>query len=278
MSSTQDSQEPGIRAILDAFANATPTMVPERALSEAHDCREAITPHLQRAVIQMHDLSALGRLQAEGDWRLHSFALHLLAAWRVPGTYDLILKSLTLDDRYDSRWLMGEATSDWPHLLLTTFDGDVERLFGIVWRDDPPWNSDLILCCLGVLTGAHHHRPGDRAAIEAGFEKTLATCEDELIRDSLMTRIAKLKIHSLMPQVWRVIDSPPNQPHPYRLDIEKALQEPWTVDFSDPGSEPNPIVRPREDLLAIICGWWYFQEPDEFVPESPLERKMWERE
>ena len=64
--------------------------------------------------------------------------LHLLAAWRVPGTYERVLQGLMLEDHYDSIWLMGCAFRDWPHLLVTTFDGDAPRLMTILSQEDQP--------------------------------------------------------------------------------------------------------------------------------------------
>jgi hypothetical protein len=278
MSATPPSPDAKIDEILYTFSNAVEHIVPEQALADAHECREAITPHLVQAVTQAHALSAAGRLQAEGDWRLPCFALHLLAAWRVPGTYDLILKSLMLADRYDSRWLMSDAFDDWPHLLLTTFDGDVDRLLDIVSQEDPPWNSDLRQCCLSVLSGAHHHGLGDRAAIEAGFERVLDTCCDDLIVDSVMFHIAELKLMKLVPKVWQTLESRPEESPFGRLDVEGALESEWTVDFTDLNAGPNPITRPREELLDLIRSWHYFQAPLNYSRRDPMLRVLWEHE
>lgn len=261
MSSTPHSQEAKVNAILDAFANAAAHIVPVQALADAHDHQQALIPHLQQAVAQAHALSAAGRLQAEGDWRLPSFALHLLAAWRVPGTYDLLWQSLMLDDRYDSRWLMSDAYIEWPHLLITTFDGDVDRLFRILWQNDPPWNSDLCLCSTMVLASAHQHHLGDRAAIEVGFAKTLDTCDDEMVLGTLMIFIARLNLAPLLPRLWQVLKTQRGKRAMTRLDVEAALDSLWEEGFSDASSAPNPILRPREDLLAIIRGWQYFKPP-----------------
>ncbi|MFN0078831.1 MAG: hypothetical protein ACKVY0_20410 [Prosthecobacter sp.] len=261
MSSTPHSQEAQVNAILDAFANAAEHIVPAQALADAHDHQQALIPHLQQAVAQAHALSAAGRLQAEGDWRLPSFALHLLAAWRVPGTYDLLWKSLMLDDRYDSRWLMSDAYMEWPHLLITTFDGDVGRLFRILWQNDPPWNSDLRDCCTMVLASAHHHHLGDRVAIEAGFAKMLDTCDDEMVLGTLMLFIARLKLAPLLPRLWQVLKTRRGRQAMSRLDVEEALASPWREGFAVSNPTPNPINHPREDLLAIIRGWQYFKPP-----------------
>lgn len=261
MSHASQHLEAKIEAILAAFANAAEHIVPEQALTDAYDHQQALIPHLQQAVAQAHALSAVGRLQAEGDWRLPAFALHLLAAWRVPGTYDLLWQSLMLDDRYDSRWLMSDAYLEWPHLLITTFDGDVDRLFRILWQNDPPWNSDLRQCCIMVLASAHHHHLGDRAVIEAGFAKMLDTCDDEMVLGTLMIFIARLKLAPLLPKLWQMLKTQRGQRAMTRQDVEEALASPWRAGFSDSSSHPNPIICPQEDLLAIIRGWYYFRPP-----------------
>lgn len=261
MPATPHSHQWDVNTILDALANAAKHIVPEQALTAAHDQSQALIPHLQQAVEQAYALSAVGRLQAEGDWRLYSFALHLLAAWRVPGTYDLILKGLMLDDRYDSRWLMSDAYIEWPHLLITTFDGDVDRLFRILWKNKPRWNCDLCQCCVMILAGAYHYSLGDRAAIQAGFERTLDTEKDAMILGTLMMFIARLNLEPLLPKLWQVLKTQRGKQAMSKEEVEEALGEVWRQNFNDSSSHPNPIIRPRQDLLTIISDWYYFKPP-----------------
>lgn len=260
--------EAKVEAILDALANAPPHIVPVQTLEEAHDHREALIPHFQQAVAQAHALSAGGRLQAEGDWRLPCFALHFLAAWRVPGSYELIWKSLMLDDRYDSRWLMCDAYNDWPHLLITTFDGDVARLLRILQKEDPPWNSDLRTCIILLLGGLYHHRLGDRAVIEAGLDEVLDTCDDDLIVDTIADCIARAKMKRLLPRLHEMIQAGVVS----ELDVRAELEAPWQEGFKDFATCPNPIVNPRQDLADIISTWHHFRPP--FNP-SPQMEKSW---
>lgn len=261
MSNASHLHERKIEAILDALANAPGHIVPEQVLEAAHDHRESLIPHLQQAVVQAHALSASSRLQAEGDWRLPCFALHLLAAWRVPGTYDLILKSLMLDDRYDSRWLMGEAYIEWPHLLITTFDGDVGRLFCIVGKENPSWSNDLHTCCVLVLAAAYHHRLGDRAAIQAGFDQMLDFCQDPMLLGTVLLCIARARMAPLLPKLSRIMKTKRGKRGISQVDIDDQLENPWEKSFIDASSHPNPILQPRQDLLAIIRDWQYFQPP-----------------
>lgn len=264
-----------MEAILDALGNAPPHILPTQTLQEAHDHREALIPLFQQAVAQAHALSAGGRLQAEGDWRLPCFALHYLAAWRVPGTYELIWKSLMLDDRYDSRWLMCDAYNEWPHLLITTFDGDVARLLRILQKEDPPWNSDLRTCLILLLGGVYHHRLGDRAAIEAGLDEMLDTCDDDLIVETIACSVARAKMTGLLPRLHEMMRAE----LVCELDVRDELDAPWQEGFKDFATCPNPIVNPRQDLADIISRWYYFRPP--FNPPPAVEKSIvyqWEKQ
>jgi hypothetical protein len=257
------SLETKVEAILDALSNAPPHIVPETTLEDAHDHREALIAPFQQAVAQAHALSATGRLQAEGDWRLPCFALHFLAAWRVPGTYDLIWKSLMLDDRYDSRWLMGDAFNDWPHLLITTFDGDVARLLTLLQEEDPPWNSDLRTCVILLLGGIYHHQLGDRAAIETVLDEMLVHCDDDLIVECIGSTSARAKMSGLLPRLRQMMKDGSLS----ELDVGDELQAPWQPGFKDFATCPNPITNPRLDLADIIRTWHHFQPPFLLSPE-----------
>ncbi len=289
MLSTSPNPEWTVESILEALANAPRHIVPKEALAAAHEHQQSLIAPLQAAVDQTYALSADGRLQSEGDWRIHSFALHLLAAWRVPGTYDRIWKGLTLDDRYDSLWLMAEAFLDWPHLLITTFDGDVDRVFRIARQEDPPWNCDLRDCALMVLASAYHHHPSARAAIEAAFdtlldewgEDTLLDERDEdtpldewdeetlldereddtLLLGTLLMFVLRLKIQPLIPKANRILKTPLGKESLGKLDADAARKASWEDSFHDSSTYPNPIVRPQQDLLTIISGWRYFGKP-----------------
>ena len=260
--------ETQVKTILHALANAPAHKVPEVTLEAAHDYREALILPFQQAVIQAHALSADGRLQAEGDWRLHCFALHFFAAWRVPGSYDLILKSLMLADRYDSRWLMGHADEEWPHLLITNFDGDVDRLFRILREDAPPWNSDLRSCCVILLAGVYHHQLGDRAAIEAGFGEMLDVCDTSSIGQTVALCIARAKMSGLLPKLRQWIKTQRS----FGTDVQAELEEFWDTGFKNHATYPNPINDPRQDLADIIRNWHYFMPP--FIP-PPEMVKTW---
>ncbi len=273
MSNASHLHEKKIEAILDALANAPAHIVPEQVLEAAHDHQESLIPHLQQAVAQAHALSASGRLQAEGDWRLPCFALQLLAAWRVPGAYDLILKSLMLDDRYDSRWLMGDAYIEWPHLLITTFDGDVDRLFCIAGKVNPPWNSDLRTCCVLVLAAAYHHRLGDRATIQAGFDQMLDFCQDHMLLGTVLLCIARLRMAPLLPKLSQIMKTERGKRGISQMDIDSELESSWEESFDDSSICPNPILQPRQDLLTIIRGWQYFQPP--FRPSTEHRQSFW---
>jgi hypothetical protein len=262
-------------AILDALSNAPPHIVPETTLEEAHDYREVLIAPFQHAVAQAHALSAAGRLQAEGDWRLPSFALHFLAAWHVPGAYDLILKSLMLEDRYDSRWLMGEAYNDWPHLLITTFDGDVARLLTILQEEDPPWSSDLRSCIILLLGGIYHHQLGDCAAIETVFDDMLVHGDDAYILETLGSTSARAKMSGLLPRLRQMMKTG----RLCELDVRAELKAPWQPGFRDFATCPNPITNLRPDLADIIRTWYYYKPP--FIASPAMKKSVlyqWEME
>lgn len=261
MASASSHREWSVESILEAMANAEEHRVPKDALNAAHDHQEALIPHFQAAVDLAYALSADGRLQSEGDWRLHSFALHFLAVWRVPGTYDRIWSGLTLEDRYDSRWLMSDAYNEWPHLLISTFDGDVERVLRIVRQDDPPWNDDLRTCSIMVLAAAYHLHLGDRAAIEDGFDALLQVFHDDTyLLGVLLEFILRLRIPCLIPKAERILQTPIGKKALCKIDAQAARGSSWRADFHDSCVDPNPIVRPQ-DLLTVIGRWYYFRPP-----------------
>ncbi|MEQ1747787.1 MAG: DUF1186 domain-containing protein [Prosthecobacter sp.] len=257
-----------VEKILEAFAQSQADACPREAIDAAHDHQEALIPHLQAAVDQAHALSSAGRLQQEGDWRPHSFALHLLAAWRIPGTYERIMHGLTLADRYDSRWLMGEAYRDWPHLLVTTFDGDVPRLMAIVSDENPAWSCELRQGILLTLSGIYHYDLADRSLIQDGFDALLDNLEDALLLETLMQQVALLKIHDLLPKVWGLLRTSPLRKKLSKLDIQSSFERSWDAGFTVSASQGTPIQNPREDLAVLIQSWHVFLPPLEMDPEE----------
>ena len=268
-----------VERILEAFAQAQADACPHEAIDAAHDHREALIPHLQAAVDQAHALSAAGRLQQEGDWRPHSFALHFLAAWRVPGTYERIMHGLTLADRYDSRWLMGEAYRDWPHLLVTTFDGDVPRLMAMVNDEDSA--LELRHGLLLTLSGIYHYDLADRGLIQDGFDSLLDNLENALLLDTLMAEVALLKMHDLLPKVWRLLRTSPLREKLSKLDIQSSFERSWDEGFTVHADQGTPIQNPRVDLAILIQSWHVFLPPleSDLDEEShPIMARMLARE
>jgi len=257
-----------VESILAAFAQAQADACPHEALNAAHDHQEALIPHLQAAVDQAYALSSAGRLQQEGDWRPHCFALHLLAAWRVPGTYDRILQGFMLEDRYDSRWLMGDAYRDWPHLLVTTFDGDVPRLLTILNAEDPAWSLELRHGIILTLSGIYYDNLADRGLLQDSFDALLDSLEDSLLLQTMMEEIAKLKLHDLLPKVWKLLRTSPLRKELSKFEIQDCLESTWDAGFTVSDAPSTPIQNPREDLAVLIQSWHFFLPPMKSTPED----------
>ena len=128
--------------------------LPTDVLAAAVARREEITPELLRVVAEVVEQPEVV-MQREGYW-LHMFAIFLLAEFREPAAYPLLVRFTRLPEAqlYD---LLGDSvTEDLPRLLAAVQDGDVRPIQGLV--EDRAvysfarWSALRALCVL-VVTG-----------------------------------------------------------------------------------------------------------------------------
>lgn len=117
-----------IPEILDALTTYTGTF-PRASVAEAIAQREAITPELLR--ILEHDAANLAEIAPKEDYMAHLYAMYLLAQFREPRAYPLLVKFFSADGNllYQA---VGDVTTDGlDRMLASTCHGDtslIERM------------------------------------------------------------------------------------------------------------------------------------------------------
>ncbi len=249
--------------ILDALANAEEGAYPAAAVAAVGGRRRELTPHFRRAIDLVFTLAADCKLQDEGDWRLANFGLYFLSEWRVPGTYELLMKVLELD-YCDRRWLIDDAIySEWPDLLLTTFPRraqEVKRLQSIVLDSDV--HEDVRGCALCTLGALVHYGIADRDRIvrwmEWLYECDLSTPMGFVI-DELLVQSASLKEPALMKRIRALYATDWKDDPAFSLkDIEGIARKPWPRGHTAYNNVANPVT----SAASLIRRWEHFLPVD----------------
>ncbi len=254
------SSDLSVPEILRAFASARERRLPVAALRAADQQREALIPHLEQAIDVALALSAAGRLQAEGDWRMPSFAWHLLACWRVPGAYERLMRVLTLPDIYDQRWLLAEAYAFWPNLLVTCFDGDLERVQRCAV--DRSLTLDVRTCFLRVHAAMVHLGAGDRETVAAWYESLIRRPQrpgaDWLELSRVLISAVALKFTHLWPLMQQALRAHKVKKLDFSLEEMAEEVERLGTPLSENPRDSLPPA-PVRDVIAFIGEWDYFR-------------------
>lgn len=266
-----------VEQIIDAFSKAQRGRIPVRALRDAQLHRYKLIAPFQASIDQHLALSAAGRLQAEGDWRLPSFAWNLLALWKVPGTYERIMSGLLLPDRYDSLWLMARPDQHWPSLLLSTFDGDAARLQQLI--ANPKVHEDCRICFMQVLVGAVHHRLVDEESIVPWLGQMLGALgrvkSTKWLHFKLAISAARLRLGPLKPLISNILHRYDTQ---HDLNSLKLLELYYRFPWLRLNSMRHGHFNPIGDLESEIRTWMYFHPLPSREHEENMKLLLGEKE
>ena len=119
-----------------------------------------------------------------------------------------------------------------------------------------------------TLSGIYHYDLADRGLIQDGFDSLLDSLEDMLLLEALMHEIAALKMHDLLPKVWKLLRTGPLRKKLSKLDIQDSFESGWQEGLTLNASPGTRIQNPREDVAALIQSWHYFIPPMELDPEE----------
>jgi hypothetical protein len=105
---------------------------PEAAIAFADAHREEVTPFLVAAVARLADYP---KENANPDYVLHLYAMHLLAAWRETTAYAPLVRLGHHPDEVVEQLLGDTVTESYGRCLASVCDGDLAPLKGLV--EDP---------------------------------------------------------------------------------------------------------------------------------------------
>ncbi len=224
--------------------------------------REELIPLFQRETDRAFELSKRGELQDKGDWKVPGFGLAFLSEWRVPGTHQRLLEVLKLNDD-DRDWLIADAlTEDWPRLLATTFEGDLQPITQVV-LDQSLYEFARAIAVEAVAALAHHGVLA-REESDAWFASLFEQVEREpcYVWDKVVCAVADLRMIRLLPEIRRaykdhLCDGFGCEP---LSDLEKVIvgENPWErIGMTRRVDYPEPEV----DARKMICDWPHFHPP-----------------
>ncbi|MBN1604993.1 MAG: DUF1186 domain-containing protein [Polyangiaceae bacterium] len=106
---------------------------PKRAIEQAVEQREAVTPELLRVLEEV--AADPGSFAQREDYMLHLFAMHLLAQFREKRAYRPIVTIFSAPGDVPDRLAGDTVTEGLKQILGSVYDGDPEPLHGLV--EDP---------------------------------------------------------------------------------------------------------------------------------------------
>ena len=184
---------------------------PRQALEAALDMREELTPQLL-AVLSLApiDVQSLADSVADDDtsFYLHQIAMYLLAAWREPRAWPVILDFFVSDDDVAQELLDIGAEADLPAILVRCYDGSdlghFERIIETAALD-PLFRQVCLQAYHGlVITG---QAPRDRfIAFLAGLLDAPSDATSDDWYDWLAYRAAQVQEPSLRPAIEAILD------------------------------------------------------------------------
>ena len=205
-----------VQEILQQFATHTGTF-PREAMAQAIAQREAITPALLRVLAEaQHNIENL----PESDSMAHIYAMYLLAQFREPRAYPLIVEFFSIPGDIALDTTGDVATEDLGRILASVSCGDIRLMTALV--ENAHANEYVRVAALRGLV-------------------TLVACGEQA-RDDIIAYFQGLfqgKIARDMPFVWSGLVSASNDLYPEELytDIQHAyddeLIEPGFIGLDD---------------------------------------------
>jgi hypothetical protein len=118
------------------------------------------------------------------------------------------------------------------------------------------------------LSGIYYDNLADRGLLQDSFDALLDSLEDSLLLQTMMEEIAKLKLHDLLPKVWKLLRSSPLRKELSKFEIQDCLESTWDAGFTVSAAPSTPIQNLREDLAVLIQSWHFFLPPMKLTPEE----------
>jgi Protein of unknown function (DUF1186) len=124
----EERQTMDVQEILQQFATATGTF-PREAVAQAIAQREAITPELLRVLAEaQHTIEDL----PESDPMAHIYAMYLLAQFREPRAYPLIVEFFSIPGDIALDTTGDVATEDLGRILASVSCGDIRLMTALI--------------------------------------------------------------------------------------------------------------------------------------------------
>lgn len=263
---TQMSAEPDALSLADILLGLQhyqeDSGLPRDILAGAIAHREEITPQLLDWLKQASDQE----FDPGEDWLKVTYALYLLAQFREPRAYALILQVLRLPDE-DLDLLLGDSlTEDSPRFLISTYDGDWEALLRLA--EDEAVNEYSRSAALRAMSGLLLAGRLDRDHVIAVWKGLLRRWSEtdqpyvhELPLSSLTIEVVRHRLNELRPELEAALDSETFDP--MLISQEEVLQR-LDSSESDPGFfDQWHHHQPITDVFAELGDWDYFRTPAE---------------
>ena len=191
--------DPKVAALFNTF-NAVENEFPYKALEKALSMKERITPYLLEILKDAADNYATLDLSS----RNLMFALYLLSKFREKRAFEYIVKIASLPGEWPDELLPVEVFDSLPGFLLSTYDGNLEALKGLIEdefiHDD---SRDYALeTIVGLVSLGHLRRDEAISYCRTLFNSSL--CNDPWFTANLVWYSCELYPDELLPEIQRV--------------------------------------------------------------------------
>jgi hypothetical protein len=260
-----DSAHPllSIEAILSALdPDPEAAALPREALEAAIACQDAITPYLLEWLRQ----ASTGADELGDTWLRTTIAMYLLAQFREPQAFPLILELMTLpEEPRESLW--GDAlTEDGPRLLISTYHGDWDALVDLA--DDPTQYEYSRSTACGAMAGIWLEGQVSRAQLidtwrgllQRWSEDVENQDENEVPLSFLVSEAVDVQAVELAEELKTATASPAYDPMLMRPeDVAKELATPNPDHLNAHRRARQPIT----EAVAELAAWDMFLTPAE---------------
>lgn len=229
---------------------------PRKAVEAAIQQPEAITPLLLQTLQDVVD-DPQSVNQTPGYW-LHIFALYLLAQFREPRAYPLMLQLFSLPGRLPRDILGDVVTESAADLLASVWDGDLRPLQEII--ENPAGyeycraaglTAMLTLVRLGKLE-RDTFIDYLRTLFDGGLER-----EPSFVWNDLVLKAEMMYVPDLLPQIRQAFADGLCDPFCNRLeDVEKTLSRDQDEVLAELSRERGHLI---DDTVGELEGWASFQ-------------------
>ena len=168
-----------IAEILHQLERATGKF-PRAAVEAAVACREQIIPELLRILQDVVDRAA--QLDAEGDYMAHLYAMFLLAQFREPRAYPLVVRLALLPGDLQYSFCGDFITSDLGQVLASVCGGELEGIQSVIENEDADqWARGAALGSLVTLVAAGQKTREEIVMLRGKLARQWSHVWDELV-------------------------------------------------------------------------------------------------